>query len=259
MAPRSIVAAAISSIFAIRLEESGYAQAHLLMPLTFFIIIGTVVIYGLTASPIARFLKIAEPNPQGILIVGAHHWAREIAKCLMSRGFRVLVIDTNRENIIDTRMEGIPAYYGNVLSENVFDEIDLGGIGRLFALTSNDEVNNLAALHFLGIFDRKELYHLPCNIKKDKMKEPTSPVLRGRILFGQNINYDYLTERFNSGAEIKCTPLTEKFTYSEFKKLYGENAVPLFVIKDDYELSVFAFDNIPTPEPNQVLISLVNE
>lgn len=259
MAPRGIVAAAVSSIFALRLEESGYAQAYLLMPLTFFVIIGTVTIYGLTCSPVARLLKIAEPNPQGVLIIGAHPWARAIAKCLQRREFRVLMADTNRENISDARMEGIPAYYGSVLSENIFDEIDLGGIGRLFALTSNDEVNNLSTLHFLGIFDKKELYHLPSNLKKDKMKDPTSPVLSGRILFGKEISYDYLTERFTSGSEIKCTPLTEKFTYDEFKKLYGETAIPLFLVNNDVTLEVFALDNIPTPEPGQTLISLVEE
>ena len=37
-----IVAAAVSSLFALRLEAAGYADARLLVPITFITIIGTV-------------------------------------------------------------------------------------------------------------------------------------------------------------------------------------------------------------------------
>lgn len=74
MAPRGIVAAAVVSVFSIRLQAAGYAQAELLMPLTFVVIAGTVAIYGLTASTVASRLKVAEPNPQGVLMVGGQSW-----------------------------------------------------------------------------------------------------------------------------------------------------------------------------------------
>ena len=41
-----------------------------------------------------------------------------------------------------------PSAFGADLSEGVLDEINLYGIGRLAAVTSNDEANALAALHF---------------------------------------------------------------------------------------------------------------
>lgn len=71
MAPRGIVAAAVSSIFALRLQEAGNAQTEELVPITFLVIFGTVAIYGLLALLIARWLRLATPNPQGCLIVGA--------------------------------------------------------------------------------------------------------------------------------------------------------------------------------------------
>ena len=52
--PRGIVAAAVASLFAIRLEAEGYPGASLLVPLTFFIIIGTVIIQSATAKTIAH-------------------------------------------------------------------------------------------------------------------------------------------------------------------------------------------------------------
>ncbi|MBJ6969774.1 sodium:proton antiporter, partial [Vibrio cholerae] len=51
VAPRGIVAASISSLFAIKLMEFGIADAKLLVPLTFMVIIGTVVLQSSTARP----------------------------------------------------------------------------------------------------------------------------------------------------------------------------------------------------------------
>lgn len=63
LAPRGIVAAAVASVFAFRLLEAGHPQAELLVPVTFIVIAGTVAIYGLSVSPLARRLKVAQPNP----------------------------------------------------------------------------------------------------------------------------------------------------------------------------------------------------
>ena len=43
MAPRGIVAAAVSAIFALRLEEEGVRGAELIVPIVFLVIIGTNV------------------------------------------------------------------------------------------------------------------------------------------------------------------------------------------------------------------------
>ena len=97
--PRGIVAAAISALFALRLEDAGFSEAALLVPLTFVIIIGTVVIQSTTAQHIAEFLKVREPSPTGLLIVGAGNVARAIAKELQSHGFKTLLTDSTWENI----------------------------------------------------------------------------------------------------------------------------------------------------------------
>ena len=55
LAPRGIVAASIASMFAFRLESLGYADAALIEPITFIVVAGTVLIYGLTAAPLARW------------------------------------------------------------------------------------------------------------------------------------------------------------------------------------------------------------
>src|SRR5699024_5271834 len=58
IAPRGIVAAAVSALFAQRLQQNGVAGAELLVPLTFMVIIGTVALQSVTARPLARLLKV---------------------------------------------------------------------------------------------------------------------------------------------------------------------------------------------------------
>jgi NhaP-type Na+/H+ or K+/H+ antiporter len=259
MAPRGIVAAAVSSVFALALLEGNHQQAVVLVPLTFLVIIGTVTFYGLTAAPVARWLGLAKSNPQGVIFVGAHDWARAMARELQDTGIQVLLADSNYQNISSARIEGLPTYYGNILSESAIDEIDTSGLGRLIALTANDEVNSLAALHFMEIFERAEVYHLPENTKRGGSKSEVSRILKGRTLFGNDINYDTLSNLFSDGAELKSTPLSEEFDYQDFRKHYKNSYIPLFLVDEDGNLTVIATDNTPTPEPGQTLISLTKK
>ncbi len=259
MAPRGIVAAAVASVFALRLAEAGYEQAERIIDITFLVITGTVAIYGLTAFKVARRLGLAKPNPQGLLIVGAHIWARSIAKFLHENGFQVSLVDSNWANVSAARQEGLQAYYENILLEDISEDIELDGIGKLIALTRNDEVNSLAALHFIEDFGRSQVYQLPKLSRFSARSEESIPQhLRGRLLFGAEATFSYLDSKFTSGASLKKTPLTDEFNYDSFQSLYGEKALPLFIIKENGELVVLALDNTPTPLPGQSLISLVD-
>ncbi len=257
LAPRGIVAAAITSVFALRLVEAGYPQAELLVPLAFIVIAGTVAIYGLTATPVARWLGIAQPYPQGVLIIGAHTWARNIASSLQAEGFKVMVADANWANISAARMAKLPTFYGNILSQYALEEMELGGIGRMLALTSDSDFNSLAVLHFVDIFDRAQLYQLSPQGEKEGGKGTVSRHLRGRLLFGPDLAYGHLSRLFASGAAIKSTSLTEEFGYDAFQAHYANKAVPLFLISQNGNLTVFTANNSPQPQPGQKLISII--
>ena len=90
IAPRGIVAAAMAALFALRLQQEGWNQAPLLVPLTFFVIIGTVVLQSTTAGSLARWLKVADPDPRGFLIIGANPVAQAIAQALKETGWTLL-------------------------------------------------------------------------------------------------------------------------------------------------------------------------
>jgi NhaP-type Na+/H+ or K+/H+ antiporter len=255
MAPRGIVAASVASIFAFELVASGHSGAEQLVPLTFLVIIGTVSLYGLTSGPVARALGLAERNPQGTLIVGAHRFGQDIAEALSANGFRTVLIDSDSKNVWDSQERGLKAYHGDALSEALLDEIDLSGIGRLLALTSNDEVNSLASLHYRDVFGRAEVYQLDIS-EQFANREPVTQHLRGRSLFGTDIGYDNLCALADKGARVQITEMTEQFDYLSLQSLYGNEAIPLFLITEKNELLIYTTEYQPIPKPGQKLITL---
>lgn len=256
MAPRGIVAASVASVFALRLVDAGFANAHLIAPATFLVIIGTVLFYGLIAGPVARALNIARPNPTGLAFLGGHEWARALGVALQEAGVSVLICDTNRGNITAARMKGLRTYYGNVLSEHGTESADFSGIGGFLALTPNNDTNALACKHFEPIFGRARVFQIVTVDRSGRNKETSARHLRGRDLFGPDLTYSKLAERFSSGHEFKRTPLTEEFKFDAFKAHYGDRAIPLFVIRSDGFPVPFTVEDTVKPVAGHTVLSL---
>ena len=258
LAPRGIVAAAIASLFALRLEHAGYADAGRLVPITFIVIIGTVAVYGLTSPLVARYLGVASVNPQGVLFVGGQPWVRAVAAMLKEKGFRVLLVDTNRQNVAAARMANLDTYAGSVLAEYAIEEMRLGGIGRLLAVTQNDWVNALASQRFAPVFGRQNCYQIrPYEDQQGKKSEHKH--LHGRWLFGETVTTLDLARRHVGGAVVKATPLTDEFDFAAYQSMHDDHAIPLFAITESKKLIVLCEDDETTLSPGHIVISLVNE
>jgi len=106
IAPRGIVAAAVSASFAISMHEAGIADADKLVPLVFAVIIFTVVLQSLTATPLARLLGMRQSAPNIWLLIGANSVARAIGKALADQGIPVHLSDPAWEHCKLARMSG---------------------------------------------------------------------------------------------------------------------------------------------------------
>lgn len=255
MAPRGIVAASVASLFAIRLAEVGVPEAERLAPLTFLVIVGTVALYSLTARPVAQWLGLASPNPTGALLVGAHPLAQAIGLVLQGQGLRVLLVDTNAHNVLNARQAGLPAVQANILAEDLLDDLDLGGIGQLFALTSNDEVNALAAMEFAHVFGRDRVYQLAPGAEQPSGRGTIPAHRRGRVLFATSLTYAALSQQIALGAEIRVLDALEHDP-SDLSANGAPPAMPLFLIDATGKLTVAADDQPIAPRSGQTLIAL---
>lgn len=256
MAPRGIVAAAVASLFGLQLEANGFTGGEELVSNTFLIIVGAGFLYGFSAGPMARFLGVQQKDAQGVLFLGAHLVSRELAKQIQSGGFKVLLVDTNWGNVSAAKLDGLPAHYGNILSEHIVEDVDLDGIGRLFALTPNDEANSLAALRFAEHFGRAEVYQLPHDNSHAREVKVHPQHLRGRFLFGEGEHYQVLQQQMRDGAIIKTISISEEFSFEQVKENYSELFIPLVLIDDD-RFTVMTQDLGFTPKAGQRVIALV--
>lgn len=218
--PRGIVAAAISALFALRLEQNGYTGADGLVPLVFTVIIGTVVIQSLSAKAMARWLNVAEPPPMGVLVVGANSAAIEIAKALSDSEVAVTVADSHWASVREARMMGLSTFYGSAVSSYADDKMELTGLGNLLALSRHPGLNELACVRFAEEFGRDHVYTVSTSEEGEHEKHRVSGARRGRIIFGGRHSLDDLLMRLQSGDKIKTTKLTEAFDLAAFEERY---------------------------------------
>ena len=259
MAPRGIVAASVSSIFAQRLlsQPKPLAGAESILPVTVVIIVGTVALYGLTASFVARKLGIAKPAPNGVMIVGAHDWSRRIAEALKKAGISVLLVDTDVSNIAAAKMAGLTAQHTSIMSKVAHESAEAGEYGRLIALTRNDEVNALACMNYIELFGRANIFQLSFKRAGHARHESVGPNQRGRLIFDRGTSWTQLNEAFAKGATVKATKLSAEFTYEDLRDRYGVYAIPLFLITEKGELFVIAPDNQIEPGADDTIITLI--
>lgn len=259
LAPRGIVAAAVSAIFALELGEHGglwEIEATRMVPLVFGLIFGTVTFYGLLAAPLAKKLGLATPNPQGILFAGISPWSVQAGVALKEAGFRVMMIDSNYHVSKAARMAGLETVTANVLSNFAVEEIDLSGIGRFLAVTANDEVNALACIAFGHVLGRSNVYQLPPRSADESEHKGVSGELSGRFLFSGSALSKPLHRLMEGQFVIKSTPITEEFPMEEFYRTHGEEAVPLFIIRQNGKLDVMTSET-PEADEGDTLLSLV--
>lgn len=258
MAPRGVVAASISSLFALGLVENGHPQAEQIIPIVLIVIISTVAIYGLTASRVASWLSVKKPTPRGFLMIGAHPWARTMAKLLKQENFKIILADSNWSNINKARKAGLDTYYGNVLGENATEDLNLDGIGKLLALTPNDEVNSLAVLRYSSAFGSSEVFQLPASTQTHLRDREIPDNLSGRFLFNENITFDKVDELTDKGYRFKLIAIQNDFSQEEFDEVFLEYHIPLVLITNNREAIPYTIDNIPLPQAEYKVVCLVN-
>ncbi len=257
IAPRGIVAAAVSALFAIKLEQSGETEAAILVPLTFSVIFGTVVLQSATSRMMARWLGVAEPPPNGFLIVGANNIARTIALELKKNKVDVLLTDSNWDNIRAARMDGLRTFYGNPVSEYAEQRLDLVGLGKLLGLSPERSINTVAGMRFGNEFGQHNIFALRTSVDA-RLSEMhiDGEEHRGQYLFSEDLTYSKFSSMLAQGAELHSTRLSSEFTWNDFQQQNGKDAIPLFAITPEGKVITSKIGSNFEPRNDWKVISL---
>ncbi|MCT9011565.1 cation:proton antiporter domain-containing protein [Streptomyces rhizosphaerihabitans] len=240
MAPRGIVAASTASAFSATLVAKGLPGAAKILPITFLVIVGTVLLYALTAAPVARKLGVVRSARTRPLLVGGAPWVIGLGKALEAAGLDVLMwagLEEERQRITAA---GIELAHGEMLATATNPRARLEGVTAVFLLT-DDDFNALASV-----------------VIKDNVQGPVyrvgpprdshgvvAPYTGGDILFGHPLVRHRLAARYEHGARFHVQP--------------GSQPVPadrdiLFVVRADGRLVPVTGTQTITPLPDDTAV-----
>ena len=184
LAPRGIVAAAVSSLFAESLEQEGIAGGSELRAMVFLVITATVLIQGLSGGLVANLLGLRRPSNRGYVILGANALGLALARALGQTGEEVLLIDSNPRACAEAEAEGFLTLHGSGVDHGVQERAELDTRAGCIGVTTNEEVNLLFARQAKKDFKVPRVWvalrHGHLGIDEDAVHR-----FGGHVLFGQ--------------------------------------------------------------------------
>lgn len=141
LAPRGIVAAAVSSLFALELTHAGIPGGVELKALVFLVIAMTVTLQGLSGGAVARLLGVRRAQNRGYLLLGANPFVRHLARHLSASGEDVTLLDANADECRAAEAAGFQVVCGNVFDSETLTRARPDSRLACVGLTSNESIN----------------------------------------------------------------------------------------------------------------------
>lgn len=235
IAPRGIVALAVSGYFAAILLDDGYQGASILTALTFALVFITVCAHGFTLEPLAKKFGLANTGPPGILIIGASEFSVAFADHCKQMGIPVLMMDHTYEHLKQAKEKDINTYYGEILSEHTKFEVDLTPYEYLLAMTDEAAYNALVCQSLLPEFGYSHTFALPVTKKRSETKQDAPPSIKANVLFGEK--YHDLNKKISEGYTFTTFDLDDEEKGTVQKADLSDHRTLLFIRKKNGVLS----------------------
>lgn len=253
IAPRGIVAVAISGLFALRLGDLGYTDGATLVTISFTLVVATILCHGFSAGVLARLLGLTGGGRRSLLLVGSTSWSRSLAEQLGQLDVPIVLADTSRERLRLPHQSGVPIFHGEILAEATEDHLDFGHFQALVAATDNEAYNALVCSEFAPELGRDAVYQLGGASDDELHALPGS--LRGRSLFDTGTGIAELEERERAGWSFRKTRISERFDFDALKAVLPQGADLLLLLRPNGVLRFFTHASRPVPEPGDIVLS----
>jgi NhaP-type Na+/H+ or K+/H+ antiporter/Trk K+ transport system NAD-binding subunit len=193
MAPRGVIGAAITSLFALILMESGHEQSEMMMALAYIIIISSILCYSLLAKPLKKIFAIDGGDERSVLIIGGGQIGAELGRAL-AEDREVRFLDLNSEVVTSLKHSGHYAVCGNALDPFYWELVHAEEIGSALIMTGSSDHN----LHIARL--AHDNFHIPAiyiALQEDDEKKHASLIhqLQTRRLFAKAYNYTYWNDQ----------------------------------------------------------------
>lgn len=244
IAPRGIVAVAISGLFGAKMVEAGYPDGALLVPLCFAVVLTTVVLHGFSLGPIARLLNLTSGEKPGLLIVGASDWALALAQQLDGLKVQTVIADSSWSRLRDARQAGVKTYHGEVLSEVTEHHLEFANVGYVLAATDNDAYNTLVCTDLAPEIGYTNVYQV--GDPNETANERLTHTHGGSVPEVLKPGIRRLNGSLARGWSFSRTRITEEYTEEEYRRRGGPESNPLLVLREN--------GNIVMPESSDITL-----
>ncbi|WP_298400330.1 sodium:proton antiporter [Sphingobium sp.] len=256
IAPRGIVAVAISGLFALRLDRLGYGDGSILVTLSFAVVVATILFHGFSIKPVARLLKVTGAQEKGLLLVGATPFSLGLASQLRALDVPVMIADNSWQRLAPARHQGILTYHGEILSEATEERLDLAQFQVMAATTDNEAYNALVCNEFAPEIGRDNVHQLgDASDDEDPRALPES--LRGRALFSSGHGVEDIMQREEQGWTFRKTRISEQFDFEAARASLPEGGDMLLLLRKNGALRFFTHASRPTPQTGDTILSYV--
>jgi NhaP-type Na+/H+ or K+/H+ antiporter len=254
IAPRGVVAVAVSGLFALRLDQLGYGNGNILVTLSFAVVVATIIAHGFSIRFVARWLKVTGAAQKGLLIVGSTPWSMSLARQIQSLGLPVMIADTSWQRLASPRQAGIDTYHGEILAETTEERLDLSQFQVMVSTTENEAYNALVCNEFAHDIGRDSVYQLGGS-GDDEDHRSLPEALRGRAMFTAGHGVEDILQREAAGWTFRKTRISEQFNFDSARSTLPDEADMLFVLRKDGRIRFFTHAARPTPQNGDIVVS----
>jgi len=255
IAPRGIVAVAVSGLFGAALHDLGNPDGERMVALAFAVVFTTVILHGFSLRPVARALHLSSQTKPGLLMIGGNSFSVALARELSNINVPVTIADSNYTHLRAARYAGISTYLGEILSHVREHALDMHHFCHLLAVTDNDAYNALVCSELAHEFGRSDILQLAAKADEKSENHAMSFTVGGRRLFHQPIDLETARHKIYDGYTMQTTPLSDEFTYTHYLAARASESRVLCVVKADGNLEFATAKGEPNPQAGDRIIA----
>ncbi|MEP3525944.1 MAG: sodium:proton antiporter [Hyphomicrobiales bacterium] len=255
IAPRGIVAVAVTGLFGASLVDMGNPDGERMVALAFAVVFVTVILHGFSLKPIAKALKLSSDSNPGALLIGGNPFSVMLARELIEIDVPVTIADSNFSHLRDARYAGIPVYLGEILSETREYKIDLHAFSHLLATTDNDAYNALVCTEMSHEFSRSNVFQFAAESDEKHANQTMSFTVGGRRLFLESMSIETAKHNIFKGHTMQTTLLSDTFGMDDYLAARSEENKIVCVIDQNNKLEFASPKGIPSAQAGDRIIA----
>lgn len=249
IAPRGVVAVAVSGLFGTALVELGYVDGADMVALAFIVVFTTIVLHGFSLRWLARRLDLISAVAPGVLIVGASPWAVHLAAKLKELDIPVMIADASWQRLRRARMAGVESFYGDVLGETAEESLEFNQFDFMLAATDDDAYNALVYSNYSPTIGRGHVMVLNPGHERSEYL----PGLNGEVVFGE-LDFWEIADHARQGWSFVAPKITDEASLDRIVEMRGGDFVPLLLKSENGRLAFFSDKKAPKGETGDIAV-----